>query len=87
MKATSKYQFTPLHVACSHKAPVEVVRLIVKWYPEALNMKNLLGETPHMLAVNNGASAEVLKALTMSSSGFGVGADTTSTDSTQMSKT
>jgi hypothetical protein len=55
--------YTRLHYHLRYKPPVEVVRVIVSSYPEAVLIQDHFGDTPLHCAINKNASVYVLRCL------------------------
>ena len=49
---------SPLYMACRRKAPVEVVRMLLDAYPEAVKMKGGYNEFPIHVACDSEAPVE-----------------------------
>jgi hypothetical protein len=63
-KAVGVQGRTPLHVACEHDAPAEVVAALLKAYPEASLMVGTSGMNPlHITCSSQHASVEVVRVL------------------------
>jgi len=52
---------TPLHLASLHKAPLDVIQLLVEANPDAALMRNSKGQTPLFIALSVGSSIETLR--------------------------
>jgi hypothetical protein len=58
------FRSTPLHAACAYRAPLEVVKLLIREYPEAAAIKTNHGYTPLHNACEYGVSSpDVIKLL------------------------
>ena len=57
----------PLHIALSHAAPFEVIRVLVLKAPGVLNLKNKIGQVPLDIAEEGHYSKEVIKFLSTES--------------------
>ena len=53
----------PLHAACTHKAPVEVIEYLLEAYPEGTGERNKRYKLAIHVALECGASLDVIKAL------------------------
>jgi len=54
VKVANRHGYTPLHCACAYgECSIEIFQLLIRWYPKAREMKNILGETPYDAALNN----------------------------------
>jgi len=58
-----KWKLLPLHQACESKAPSEVVKALIKAYPDGVSMKDSGGDLPLHLACREKASKAVVFAL------------------------
>jgi uncharacterized protein YaaQ len=62
-KETDQWGNTPLHIGMQHKAPVEVIKLLVEACSEAAMEKGKYGKTPLFTGMYYKAPAEVIKLL------------------------
>jgi ankyrin repeat protein len=69
LQRINQFGRTPLHMTCLFKASATTISLLLKRYPQALDIHDKKdGYTPLHLACENGASAEVAMLLLMAAS-------------------
>jgi len=59
-KEKDRYKYTPLHLSCYKRTPLEVVAALLECWPEAVKEKGNFGRTPLRMACCRGASLEVM---------------------------
>ena len=55
--------YTPLHVACLYKAPLEILQLLIEVCPDSTCIQNRFGQTPLFIAIGMGSPVDILRAL------------------------
>merc|ERR1711862_707695 len=59
----SRFDRLPLHLACMHSVPIDIIRYMLSYYAESASKVDLLGRLPIHYSLSNGSDPETISAL------------------------